>query len=79
MAALVRFAPMHGVLAAGTTWRMNRGIEKALRREVQPRPTLVRRRAHEGPTLVCHWRQSADGRLSCRWDIEVPRAPVPSP
>jgi len=78
MAALVGFAPMHGVLAAGTTWRVNHSIEKALRREAQARPTLVRRRAHEGPTLVCQRRQSGR-RLSRHWDIEVPCAPVPSP
>jgi hypothetical protein len=77
MAALLKFAPMHGALTAGTIWRMNRGIEGALRREAQMRPTRVLRRAHEGPTLVCHWQQSADGHLSCHWDIEVPGTPIP--
>ena len=76
MAALVRFAPMRGVLAAGTTWRVNHSIEKALRRTSAP--TLVRRRGHEGPTLACQWRQNGR-RLSRHWDIEVPCAPVPSP
>ena len=78
MAALLKFAPPHGVLtAAGTVGRLNSRIETALRREAQARPTLVLRRAHGGPTLVCHWRQSADGRLFCHWDIEVPGAPIP--
>jgi hypothetical protein len=76
MAALLRFAPAHGVLTAGTIWRMNRSIEGALRREAQARPAHVVRRAHGGPTLVCHWQQSADRRLSCDWDIEVPRASI---
>jgi hypothetical protein len=78
MAALLRFAPAHGVLTAGTIWRMNPSIEGALRREAQARPGHVLRRAHGGPTLVCHWQQSADGRLSCCWDLEVPHAPIPS-
>ena len=43
--------------------RMKHSIEGALRREAQARPTLVLHRAHRGPTLVCHWQQSADGRF----------------
>jgi hypothetical protein len=76
MAALLKFAPTHGVLTAGTIWRMNHSIEGALRRQAQARPALVLRRAHGDPTLVCHWRQGPDGRLSCHWDIDVPGAPI---
>lgn len=80
MATLVKFAPMHGALTAGTIWRMNRSrsIEGALRREAQARPALVLHRAHRGPPLVCHWRQCVDGRLACHWDSEVSDAPIPS-
>jgi hypothetical protein len=77
MAALVKFAPLYGVLTAGTTRRTNSRIVEALRRDAA-HPTLVLHRAHERPTLVCHWRQGADGRLSCRWDIEVRGARDPS-
>ena len=77
MAALLKFVPAQGVLTAGTIWRMDRSIESSLRREAQAHLTRVLRRAHGAPTLVCHWRQSADGRLSCHWDIEVPGAPIP--
>ena len=78
MAAILTSAPAYGVLTARTAWRMNRSNEGALRREAQARPTLVLDRANRGPALVCRWRQSADGRLSCHWDIEVPGAPNPS-
>ena len=78
MAAILTFAPTRGVLTARTAWRMNRSNEGALRREAQARPTLVLDRANRGSALVSRWRQSADGRLSCHWDIEVPGAPNPS-
>ena len=55
--------------------RMKHSIEGALRREAQARPTLVLHRTHRGQTLVCHWQQSADGRLSCHWGIEVQPPP----
>ena len=55
--------------------RMKHSIEGALRREAQARPTLVLHRAHRGQTLVCHWQQSADGRLSCHWGIELQPPP----
>ena len=55
--------------------RMKYSIEGALRREAQARPTLVLHRTHRGPTLVCHWQQSADGRPSCHWGIEVQPPP----
>jgi hypothetical protein len=76
MAAILKFAPLYGAVTAGTTRRTNRSIVEALRREAQARPTLVLHRAYERPTLVCHWRQGADGRLSCCWDIEAPRATI---
>src|SRR6516164_7350881 len=50
--------------------RMKHSNERALRGEAQARPTLVVHRTDRGPTLVCHWQQSADGRLSCDWGIE---------
>ena len=50
--------------------RMKHNVEGALRREAQARLTLVLHHAHQGPTLVCHWQQSADGRLSRHWGIE---------
>ena len=78
MAAILTFAPIHGALTAGTVWRMNRSIEGALRREARARPTLVLHRAHGGPAPVCRWRQCADGRLTCHWDIEASDAPIPS-
>jgi hypothetical protein len=78
MAAILTFAPTRGVLTARTAWRMNRSNEGALGREAQARPRLVLDRANRGPVLVCRWRRSADGRLSCHWDIEVPDAPNPS-
>ena len=55
--------------------RMIHGIEGALRREAQARPTLVLHRTHRRPTLVCHWQQSADGPLSCHWSVEVQPPP----
>jgi hypothetical protein len=55
--------------------RMKHSIEGARRREAQARPTLVVHRTHWAPTLVCHWQQSADGRLSCHWDIEIQPPP----
>jgi hypothetical protein len=55
--------------------RMKHSIEGALRREAQARPILVLHRKHRGPTLVCHWQQSADGRLYCHWGIEVQPPP----
>ena len=55
--------------------RMKYSIEGALRREAQARPTLVLHRPDWGPTLVCHWQQSADGRPSCHWGIEVQPPP----
>jgi hypothetical protein len=55
--------------------RMKHSIEGALRREAQAHPTLVLHRTHRGPTLVCYWQQSADGRLSSHWGIEVQLPP----
>ena len=55
--------------------RMKHSIEGALRREAQARLTLVLHRTHRGQTLVCHWQQSADGRLSCHWGIELQPPP----
>jgi hypothetical protein len=77
MAAVLNFAPTHEVFAAGTIPRLNWTVEEALRREAQAGSTLVLRRAHEGPRLVCHWQQNAVGRLSCHWDIEAPGARIP--
>lgn len=55
--------------------RMKHSTEEVLRREAQARPTLVLHCTHRGPMLVCHWQQSADGRLSCHWSIEVQPPP----
>ena len=54
---------------------MKRSVRGALRREAQARPTLVLHHTHNGRTLVCHWQQRADGRLSCLWGIEVQPPP----
>jgi hypothetical protein len=76
MAAFLSFAPTHGVFAAGTLPRLNWTVEEALRSQAQAGSTLVIRRAHEGPRLVCRWQQNAVGRLTCHWDIEVPGAGI---
>ena len=55
--------------------RMKHSIEGALRREAQARLTLVLHRTHRRQTLVCHWQQNADGRLSCHWGIELQPPP----
>ena len=54
---------------------MKHSVRGALRREAQARPTLVLHHTHNGRTLVCHWQQRADGRLSCLWGIEVQPPP----
>ena len=67
MAALLKFRPWHGATtAAETIARLNGAVETTLRRQASVRPTLV-----------CHWQQDANGRLSCFWEIEAPRVPVP--
>ncbi len=67
MAALLKFAPRHGVsTTTETIVRLNRAVEATLSRQ-----------AHGRPTLVCHWTQDADGRLSCHWDSEPPDIPIP--
>ena len=67
MAALLKFAPAHGVLsAAETVARLNRDVAVALLRQATARPALV-----------CQWQPDADGRLSCHWGTGVPDNPVP--
>ena len=67
MAAFLNIAPRHGAsTAAETIARLNRAVEATLSRQ-----------AHGRPTLVCHWLQDADGRLSCHWDVELPDIPIP--
>jgi hypothetical protein len=68
MAALLKFAPAHGILtAAETIARLSTAVQASLSRQADARPTLV-----------CRWLQDADGRLSCHWEFEVPAA-IPSP
>jgi hypothetical protein len=67
MAALLKFAPIHGALTtAETIARLEAGVRVALHR--QPA---------RHPTLVCRWIQDASGRLSCHWECswEHPREP----
>ena len=67
MAAFLKIRPGHGALmTAEVIARLNRADAANLCR-----------RANGRPTLVCHWEQDADGRLSCHWDIEPPNVPVP--
>ena len=68
MAALLNFAPAHGVrLAADTVARLSRIVHATLRRQ-----------AFERPVLVQHWIADASGRLCCHWEVELPRdIPVP--
>jgi hypothetical protein len=67
MAAFLKIRPAHGAMTAAVMIaRLDRADAAIPRRQAQPRPTLV-----------CRWQQDADGRLSCRWDIEPPDVPVP--
>jgi hypothetical protein len=67
MVAFLKIRPWHGALtAAETIARLNDTVAVTLRRQAQRRLRLV-----------CHWQQDANGRLSCRWDIEPPNVPVP--
>lgn len=67
MAALLKIRPAHGAqTAAETIARLNDAVAATLRRQASGRPTLV-----------CHWTQDADGRLSCHWEIEAPDIAIP--
>lgn len=67
MAAFLHLAPPRGaVTAADTVARLRHNVQATLNQ-----------RAGARPTLVCHWTQDADGRLSCHWDIEPPDIPIP--
>lgn len=58
MAALLKFAPIHGALTtAEAIVRLEAGVRAAQRQQPARRPTLV-----------CRWIQDAGGRLSCRWE-----------
>jgi hypothetical protein len=67
MAALLKNRPAHGAMAAAQIIaRLNHVVAASLIHQANGRPTLV-----------CHWTQDADGRLSCHWDIEPPDIPIP--
>ena len=68
MAAFLRFAPKHGVsTTAEAIARMDNAVTAT-----PPRQESVR------PTLICHWTQGADGRLSCYWECALPHN-IPTP
>ena len=68
MAALLQTAPIQGAtISADPITRLRRRVQAAVRRQ----------QAIGRPTLICHWVQDADGRLSCQWEIEFPDIPVP--
>jgi hypothetical protein len=67
MAAFLETTPLFGATTgADAMARLHRAVQTTLDRQAGARPTLV-----------CHWLQDADGRLSCHWEIAAPDIPVP--
>jgi hypothetical protein len=67
MAAFLETAPLRGATtAADAIARLHRAVQATLDGQAGVRPTLV-----------CHWLQDADGRLSCDWEIAAPDVPIP--